>query len=513
LSLKDAYRSERIFWEKKCISKNLIYRNVDEEDEFKKVRIIKAVIDGLEPGSIKLLVLARADVNCRDKGGKTPMYHAVSQFLLNQGPSQEEIDSLGLHINVSGFIVRPMNVIFTQRPMKMLQEHRTRQVNIMETLLELKADVDTSQGEIYESLLMQAVSAGSIDSIRFLMRCGADAKIVCTNSEFEWAPLNCAAEHGYADVIDLRVSFNADLNRHCSFGRPIFMAVSGQHHEAVQTLIKHKANLDMTNGDSGESVLSTAFVSGIKTGRFDIFFDLLKAGADIDDCWYNHGTTLLGHLSSCKNIDAIKMLAANGADVNHPDCDGRTPVYLGASEGHVEVINALVEFKADVNRGNTMLSRSPVYTAAENGHATAICALLENKAAVNAGNMNPLSAAIKFHETQVARAAAAAISKPADLNFLAMIELLLKSGVDVDKSCAERLPAHCWRFIEPGYLEPFPCLAALLGRLQAQHEGASASPTLENEAGASAPDSSGSARKTRAETENSDDGERKRPKR
>ena len=57
------------------------------------------------------------------------------------------------------------------------------------------------------------------------------------------------------------------------------------------------------------------------------------------------------------NVEIVKMLLKEGADVNARDKYGRTALYVAAWRGHVEIVKMLLKEGADVNAadndGNT----------------------------------------------------------------------------------------------------------------------------------------------------------------
>ena len=74
----------------------------------------------------------------------------------------------------------------------------------------------------------------------------------------------------------------------------------------------------------------------------------------------------------------IKVLLENGADVNHPDFDGMTPLCLASMLGHTDVVQLLLERHADVGHWDRH-GRTPLMLASANGHHTVVKLLLEHQ--------------------------------------------------------------------------------------------------------------------------------------
>ena len=64
-----------------------------------------------------------------------------------------------------------------------------------------------------------------------------------------------------------------------------------------------------------------------------------------------------------------------GADVNHQDKDGMTPLLVAAFEGHRDVCELLLEYEADVDHCDAT-GRTPLWAAASMGHGTVVALLL-----------------------------------------------------------------------------------------------------------------------------------------
>jgi uncharacterized protein len=55
-------------------------------------------------------------------------------------------------------------------------------------------------------------------------------------------------------------------------------------------------------------------------------------------------------LSAASEPDIVRRLVARGADVNAVDDDGETPLMLAAEHGDSDLVSALLDNRADLNR-------------------------------------------------------------------------------------------------------------------------------------------------------------------
>lgn len=119
--------------------------------------------------------------------------------------------------------------------------------------------------------------------------------------------------------------------------------------------------------------------------------------------------------------DLIRRLLARGAAVNQPDKGGRTPLYLAAQRGRLDVVRVLLDGGANVNAD--VQGYAPLHAAAGAGHAEAIRLLVTRGAVVDAHantyRSTPLMAAVMGSHDDPGphlEAAAALIAAGADID-------------------------------------------------------------------------------------------------
>jgi hypothetical protein len=97
------------------------------------------------------------------------------------------------------------------------------------------------------------------------------------------------------------------------------------------------------------------------------------------------------------------MLREYGADIDKADNDGRTPCYIAAYNGHVDVIRLLHEYGADIEKADND-GRTPCFAAAFNGHVDVIRLLHEYGADIEKANNDgetPLQIARERNKAEV----------------------------------------------------------------------------------------------------------------
>lgn len=148
-----------------------------------------------------------------------------------------------------------------------------------------------------------------------------------------------------------------------------------------------------------------------------------------------------------------------GADVNAIGPDGKAAMHEAAIEGHLDIVQLLIDLGADIDikqtpRGDAAKRkfhglRTPLHWAADRGHDDVARLLIDSKADINAGNSTdrrPLQEAIMSHRTSVAKllldsGASVAIHdnegwtplhQAADAGNVQLINILVDKGCDIE---------------------------------------------------------------------------------
>ncbi|KAL8708801.1 MAG: hypothetical protein Q9220_006362 [cf. Caloplaca sp. 1 TL-2023] len=166
-------------------------------------------------------------------------------------------------------------------------------------------------------------------------------------------------------------------------------------------------------------------------------------------------------LSAVKQGDdlLLEVAIAEGANVNAKGADGNAPLHLAAMMGNPDIVQLLIDHKANVDitstpRGDALArkfngSRTPLHWACDKGHEETARLLIENGADVSAKNCTgrtPLQEAIMRHKTGIAKLLLekgasvdthddegwTPLHQAANSGMVEMIRILLDKGCDIE---------------------------------------------------------------------------------
>ena len=162
--------------------------------------------------------------------------------------------------------------------------------------------------------LLTASARGDVASVTAMLSMGqSDGDIVVGSKDAAGrTALHLAASEGHAQLVSYLLESKADPSAKDAHGNtPFNDCVRLKHDNVVKLIRKHDPNIafKLPNNDMGVLLCQAAFGN---------------------------------------NLADLKRLVLNGVDPNESDYDGRTAMHLAASEGHMEILEYLVEIRANI---------------------------------------------------------------------------------------------------------------------------------------------------------------------
>ncbi|MGI9214581.1 MAG: ankyrin repeat domain-containing protein, partial [Gammaproteobacteria bacterium] len=130
----------------------------------------------------------------------------------------------------------------------------------------------------------------------------------------------------------------------------------------------------------------------------------------------NEENSALHIAAANSNLIAVQnLLRSNTININQPNVHGETPLFLGAYNGHVNIVKVLLEIRAKVDIPNNE-GVTPLYISAQNGHVMTVKMLLEAKAEVNKKTNDGVTSLYIAVQNSDIRAVALLLREKADVN-------------------------------------------------------------------------------------------------
>jgi ankyrin len=355
--------------------------------------------------SITLLLL-KAGTNLTTGGGKygTPL---AARFGTTE-EAQAILDA-GADVNARGGYYETALQAVCDRPIQS-SAHAT-----VDLLLEKGADVNITGGACY-SALFAAAGIGDMNNIARLLENGADihhSDILEANGiPAKVTALGIAAARNQKDAAEALLHAGADPSCYTSYGYPALMVVSSSWTglEIFSALIEAGADVNAEAVDGGTALHEAACTgsfskvcrlleagaivekadtarsllhAAIEGGNLNVFEILKARGAQIEPCLEN--TTTLMHTAATYDRVTImrKLLKLQRDAINVADQTGKTPLHLAAQNGHVGVVNLLLNAGSNVHTKDRT-GMTPLHFAAAEGNEKIVKILLQVGADPNA---------------------------------------------------------------------------------------------------------------------------------
>lgn len=286
------------------------------------------------------------------------------------------------------------------------------------------------------TLLHAAVKKNYPATVTHLLSAGADPSPPCKQQpgtrNANATPLVFASESGNIKIIDLLVEHGANSNESTEAGKScLHNAVSNDHEKAVDVLLEHGANPNVMNNRVGSPLGIAA-----ERGSVDVVRNLIEYGANVNGMSSPlTGLTPLYYAAINGNVDCVRALLGAGAIATHEPVPGgegwfvRPPSLQTVAGGSLAATaGAWIEMYAWKGAGVREM-QGRVGTAGEKeAHAEILRLLIDAGGDVSAVQMGTGISALHM---------AAAVGN------LAMVEILLAEGVNVNVRTTRGLSAVC----------------------------------------------------------------------
>ena len=337
-----------------------------------------------------------------------------------------------------------------------------------------RADVNQPQGDGMTALHW-AARRGDTDIASILLEAGADVRAVTRLGSY--TPLHLAAQEGSEGVVRALLARDADAGAVTTTGAvPLHFAAASGNEVAIALLLERGADPNAREPQWGQTPLMFAAASG----RTEAVKRLVAGGADvslaakvIDISARNREDSAESRarnarIAAIQKQRAVERAAAGLAPISgaaravRPAADndagnepeplgyadlvgahgGLTALLLASRDGHADTALALIDSGADIDQVSAADRTSPLLMATINGHFDLAKRLLDRGADVHLvsdGGATPLYGVLNMQWAPKARHPQPADYMQQQIDYLDLMEALLKAGVDVNARLTKSL--------------------------------------------------------------------------
>ncbi|MFP3032042.1 MAG: ankyrin repeat domain-containing protein, partial [Wolbachia sp.] len=332
---------------------------------------------------VKLLVNNGADINAKDNESWMPLHWAVQlgsldvvKYLVERGAN---INALTADGRTSLELAVQKNCVDTIEFLKkaqldldkgLLTAVQDGDLNKVESLANRGASLDTKDNNDW-TLLHFAASSNKFDIVKFLLDKNANIK---AKDVYGNTPLHVAAQYdSKLEIVEFLLDKNAsginDVNNNGS--TPLHVATQGNKPSTVKFLLNKGASIQVKDKHN-RTPLGLADQEGytniaqmIEQRQSDLDEELLTAVQDGD-------------------LDKVKSLVSQNANVNTTDMYSWTPLHWAAFKDRLEIAKFLIEKNADIDAEDKgPYGKKPIHVAAENNSKDIIELFLSKGVGIN----------------------------------------------------------------------------------------------------------------------------------
>ena len=173
--------------------------------------------------------------------------------------------------------------------------------------------------------------------------------------------LGKAASKGYDEMVELLLSFKADIEAKTKMGNtPLMLAVYNNHVSTCRILLQRGANSNTVSNDGWTPLLLAS-----ERGYYEICELLICHKADVNKVHTETGHTPLSLASLRGHSKIVTLLLQHGANVHSRDKQQFTPLILASQEGHLDIVKTLIQHGAKWN-DRQITGAAAIHMAAQN---------------------------------------------------------------------------------------------------------------------------------------------------
>ncbi|WP_264336588.1 ankyrin repeat domain-containing protein [Wolbachia endosymbiont (group B) of Chorthippus brunneus] len=364
-------------------------------------QLLAAVKDS-DFNEVQGLVNRGANVNAKDKDGKTPLHYAsqsiysldIVRYLISKGADIDVKNKDGK---------TPLDLA--------TQENDT---GIAEFLKQTQLDLDKQ--------LLTAVQDCNLSKAEVLVSRGAN---INTKNDDGYTSLHLAVLKNFRSGIDYLIKEGANIDDKDNIGRaPLHWAARDGYLDIVQAITEGGANLDVKDKDNKtpsdlaswkgydnivqylkQVQLDKKLLAAAKGNDYHEVQILVSQGASLEAKDRNGRTSL--YWASCNGyLGVVQCLIDRGANLETRDNNGNTPLHCAAWSGQFDIVKSLVDSrKVGVNIKNDD-GWTPLHWASRAGYLDVVEYLVNNRASVDARDKDgttPLGIARAVERTNIVK--------------------------------------------------------------------------------------------------------------